>query len=180
MNIIEVDEQIVRGIINKDKNALVMLIDSYGSLIKSIVGYHLSVLKPYQEECINDVLLSVWQNIKKFDSSKNSLKNWIGAICKYKCIDYKRKHYREISLYEELDENIPDNEDKLESILDSEVNSLLEGLTAGDRELFYRHYILGEKVEQIAEQTSNKPSILYNRLSRGRKKLRQILQRSEF
>lgn len=179
MNIIEVDEQIVRGIINKDKNALAMLIDSYGSLIKSIVGYHLSAFKLYQEECINDVLLSVWQNIKKFDSGKNSLKNWIGAICKYKCIDYKRKHYREIS-FEELNENIPDNEDKLESILDSEINSLLEGLTPKDRELFYRHYILGEKVEQIAEQTSNKPSILYNRLSRGRKKLRQILQRSEF
>ncbi len=179
MSIIEIDEQIVRGIINKDKNALTLLVDSYGSLIKSIVGYHLSALKLYQEECINDVLLSVWQNMKKFDSSKNSLKNWIGAICKYKCIDYKRKHYREIC-FEELDENIPDNEDKLESILDSEINSLLEELTPKDRELFYRHYILGERVEQIAERMSNRPSILYNRLSRGRKKLRQILERSEF
>jgi len=45
VNVIELDEQIVRGIINKDKNALAMLVDTYGSLIKSIVGYHLSSLK---------------------------------------------------------------------------------------------------------------------------------------
>ncbi|HQE65526.1 MAG TPA: sigma-70 family RNA polymerase sigma factor [Bacillota bacterium] len=179
MNIIELDEQIVRGIINKDKNALALLVDTYGSLIKSIVGYHLSSLKLYQEECINDVLLSIWQNMKRFDKSKNSLKNWIGAICKYKCIDYKRKYCREIC-FAELDENIPDDKYEFESILNSEIDSLLEGLDPRDRELFYRHYILGENIEHIAAQISKAPSILYNRLSRGRRKLRQILQRSGY
>lgn len=179
MNTIEIDEQIVRGILKKDKNAFAILVDTYGSLIKSIVGYHLSTLKFYQEECINDVLLSIWQNMKNFDCSKNSLKNWIGAICKYKCIDYKRKHYKEMC-FEELDENIPNNKDEFQSILDNDINSLLKELNPKDRELFYRHYILGEKVEQIASRTAKAPSILYNRLSRGRKKLRQVLQRSEF
>lgn len=173
------DEQIAKGIINKDKSAFNALVDAYGGLIKSIVRHHLSSFLCYQDECVNDILLSVWQNMERYDSNKNTLKNWIGAISKYKCIDYKRKYYKE-NCIQALDINMADNRNEYDSILNDEVESLLKSLKPRDRELFYRHYILGEKVELIAEQTESKPSNLYNRLTRGRKKLRAILQRSEF
>lgn len=173
------DDKIVAGILKKDQKAFQLLVDEYGGLIWSIVKFHLSVFESYQEECRNDILLSVWQNMSRYDAKKNSLKNWIGAISKYKCIDYKRKYYKELRL-EALDESIPDTKNVFEQTLQDEIDSLLAGLTPRDRELFYRHYILEEKVEDIAKDTNKSPGYFYNRLSRGRKKLKQNLQRSDY
>jgi len=35
-------------------------------------------------------LLAIWDNIDSFDEDKNSFKNWVAAISKYKSIDYQR------------------------------------------------------------------------------------------
>ena len=173
------DDKIVAGIIKKDQKAVELLVDEYGGLIWSIVKFHLSVFEVYQEECRNDILLAIWQNIDRYDANKNSLKNWIGAISKYKCIDYKRKYYKELRL-EALDETIPDTKNTFEQTMQNEIDSLLSGLSPGDRELFYRHYILGEKVETIAKDFHKSSGYFYNRLSRGRKKLKQNLRRSDY
>lgn len=45
------------------------------------------------EECINDVFVSVWNNSSKFKGNKDNFRNWIGAIARFKAIDY----YRNIS-----------------------------------------------------------------------------------
>lgn len=55
----------------------------------------------YEEECISDVLFSIWENIEAFNYRESSFKNWICAIAKYKAIDYKSKYLYKIS--EELD-----------------------------------------------------------------------------
>ncbi|MGF7186815.1 DNA-directed RNA polymerase specialized sigma24 family protein [Desulfitispora alkaliphila] len=70
------------------------VIDNYGGLIKSIVGKHLYNLQHLHEECLDDVLLAVWDNIDSFYPEKNSFKNWVAAIAKYKSIDYKRKYLK--------------------------------------------------------------------------------------
>lgn len=152
-----------------------MLVDTYGGLIKSIVSFHLSEFSQYRDECINDILLSIWQNMKSFDENKNSLKNWIGAISKYKSIDYIRKHYKDLS-FDELDESIPDSRSNFETEISDEIQSLLSSLKEEDRSIFYKYYILGEKVNEIARDTQKSPAYLFNRLSRGRKKLRKTFK----
>lgn len=173
------DDKIVAGMLKKDQKAFQLLVDAYGGLIWSIVKFHLSGFASLQEECTNDILLSIWQNIARYDAEKNSLKNWIGAISKYKCIDYKRKYYREMR-FEPLDDTLPDPNDAFEQTLQDEIDSLLSGLAPRDRDLFYRHYILEEKVDEIAKDVHESPCNLYNRLSRGRKKMKQNLQRSDY
>lgn len=169
------DESIIKGILIHDEKAFEIMIDKYGGLIKSIVSYHLFSLKDYQDECVNDILLSIWQNIKSYDESKNTLKNWIGAVSKYKCIDYKRKYYKN-QCFDELDENIVDARNDFENELEDEIESILCYLKEEDRVLFLRYYILGEKINEIAEETDSTPAFLFNRLSRGRKKLRKIFK----
>lgn len=44
---------------------------------------------------MNDVLLAIWDHIDSFQPEKNSFKNWIAAIEKYKAIDYLRKYQKE-------------------------------------------------------------------------------------
>ena len=172
------DRQLAAGIRRKEEKALDQLIDQYGCLIKSIVFYHLGDF--YRDECINDILLCIWNHIDQYHPEKNSLKNWIGAICKYKCIDYKRKFYKEN--FVELDENIPvsDQTEKiiLEQEMEHEIQTLLSSLSQKDQELFRRRYINEESIAEISHDMKLAPSVLYNRLSRGKKKLQNALRRS--
>ncbi|MEK1831143.1 sigma factor [Priestia megaterium] len=78
----------------KKEKGLELLIDQYGGLITAIVRKHLGTLKSYEEECVNDVLLAVWHHIDRFDSEKNTFKNWVAAVAKYKAIDYQRKYIK--------------------------------------------------------------------------------------
>lgn len=172
------DKRIVMGMLHGDEKAFNALVDEYSGLIKSIVRYHLAKYSQYEDECVNDILLSVWQNISSYDESKNSLKNWLGAVSKYKCIDYKRKYYKSF-YHEQLDENMPDNKNELESEIEEDIESILCYLNPADRDLFYRHYILGEKIEEISKDSDKSVAFFYNRLSRGRKKLRLHLQRRD-
>ena len=169
------DARIVSGILNRDQAAFNALVDVYGGFIKSVVSYHLSFLHEYREECINDILLSLWQNMSCFDENKNSLKNWIGAVCKYKAIDYKRKYCRRFCTLP-LDEAFEYPETQTESELKQDIEEILSCLKPEDRELFYRHYILGEKVSEISATSDKTTQALMSRLSRGRKHIRKMLK----
>lgn len=126
---------------------------------------------------MNDVLIKIWQNIDRFNPDRSALKNWIGAVAKYRAIDYKRKYCREI-MSGELNENIPDSRcEILQSEIKAEVDSLLENLSAEDREIFIQRYIMDKSVYDIAESQGKTTGYIYNRLSRGRKQLRRLFAR---
>ncbi len=73
-----------------DESALMYVIDQYGALLMSVIRKHLFRLPDMQEECLDDVLMGVWQHIDSFDQERNSFKNWIAAIARYQSIDYLR------------------------------------------------------------------------------------------
>lgn len=170
----ERDEKIVAGVRRKDERAFGLLVEDYGPLIRAIVRCHLSATM-YTEECENDILLSLWQNMGSYDPKKNSLKNWIGAVSKYKCVDYLRRHYREactVPLSEGLSAEEPEDLREL-------VEELLEALKPDDRMLFREHYLEGRSVTEIARATRKNPDLLYNRLSLGRKRLRNMFGKEQ-
>lgn len=171
------DNELVRRIIIRDEKAFAELTHRYGRLVKAIVKYHLRDISMWQEDCVNDILFTIWQNIDRFDAQKNTLKNWIGAVAKYRSINYKRKYYREL-LQQELSEDIADGNNVdanlMRKEIEQEIISLLSGLSPGDREIFINRYIRSQSVDEIAAAVNKKPSWIYNRLSRGRKKLRVL------
>lgn len=171
------DRELVEGIKNRDERALECLLEQYGGLLKAITSYHLE--PSLREDCMNEVLFILWNEIRQYDPEKNTLKNWIGAVCRYKCIDYRRKYYREC--LEELDETIPDEKTPemvvLERELEQETQELLACLSPSDREIFRRRYIEEETIREISAGMKLSPSILYNRLSKGKRKLRKSLGR---
>ncbi|MCH5211320.1 MAG: sigma-70 family RNA polymerase sigma factor [Oscillospiraceae bacterium] len=163
---------------NKDERAFEEIINRYGGLIKAIVRYHLKDISMWQDDCINDILFAIWQNIDRFDPEKNTLKNWIGAVSKYRSINYKRKFYRELTTGE-LREDISDGKDidteLIKQEIEDETKSLLSGLNEQDREIFIKRYFLEQPVESIAADADKKTSWVYGRLSRGRNRLRRII-----
>ena len=168
------DDWIVACITRKKEKGLELLIDQYGGLITAIVRKHLGTLKSYEEECVNDVLLAVWHHIDRFDSEKNTFKNWVAAIAKYKAIDYQRKYIK--TQHESLSEAGVGKTSEVHNIQTDDVEELLDHLNEGDRELFKAYYLQEVELKQIAEKQQTTISNLYNRLSRGRKKLKAIFK----
>ena len=97
-------------------------------------------------------------------------------MAKYRAINYKKKFYRELTAGE-LTEDITDGKeidaDILRQEIEGEVISLLSGLSDKDRGIFIKRYIMDKSVTEIAADENKDTSWVYNRLSRGRKKLRR-------
>ena len=163
----------------KDEKALDYVIDTYGWLIKSIVNKHLFHLKQFQEECINDVLLAVWYHIDSFKEEKSSFKNWLSAVSKYKCINYKRKYLKLMDTQSIEDVDIESStyveKEIMKNDLSTDLESLLGNLKKEDRDLFIKRYVEEKDIDILSKEMSVKTSAIYNRLSRGRNKLRGIL-----
>lgn len=167
----------IKYIKNKKEKGMEVLIDNYRGIITAVVRRHLGVLINYEEECVDDVLMSIWDNIKSFDKSKNTFKNWICAVSKYKAIDYKKKYISKIGHVDLSQEIYYIDQELLKTEIEEEVNDLLSYLNEIDRRLFEDHYLKGESLEEIAIKNNTKVSNLYNRLSRGRKRIRERVVR---
>lgn len=172
------DELIIKYLRRGKEKGLDMLLKKYGGLITSIVKKQLNPLGNYEEECIDDILLAIWDNIQNFDNT-GSFKSWIGAICKYKTIDYKRK-YLIHNQTENIDElAISDMSHSVENIvlkeeLKNEIMDIINSLNAKDREIFIRYYLDNEKTDVISLDLNLSLPQIHNRLSRGRKTLRTL------
>ena len=177
------EENFISQLRKKNEKALDYVIDNYGWVIKSIVYKHLYNLKSVQDECINDILLGIWNNIGSFDKSKNEFKNWVAGIAKFKSIDYKRKYLKGLE-YENIDDlniSIPDttHEEIIKDELDDDINEMLNCLKEKDRDLFYKLYVEGKEIDTVSSETGLKRAAIYNRVSRGKKKIQKIFNFSE-
>lgn len=160
-----------------NEKALAYVIDEYGGLIMSVIRKHLFYLPEKQEECFDDVLLKIWQNIESFDENKSTFRNWAAAVAKYQAIDYLRSYRKELQTVNIEDAVIVQEDHALAGMIEKEINSevekMLECLKPKDRELFYKLYVEEKSMKQISCETGIKQEVIYNRLSRGRKKLRR-------
>lgn len=175
------EKNFIKYLNQKNEKALDYVVDNYGGLIKSIVNKHLYNLSDYHDECINDILLAIWSGIDKYDETKGEFKSWLAAVSRYKCIAYQRK-YLNIALRQEDIGNIEfKGEDNIQEGLEkkdlkNEIDSLLSALKPKDKEIFIRYYINEEKIRDIADNYSVKEDVIYNRISRGKKKIKSIFR----
>lgn len=160
-----------------NEKALIYVLDEYGGLLKSIIRKHLYSLPERQEECMDDVLLNIWQNISDFDETKNSFKNWAAAIARYRAIDYLRQYQRELMTVEVVDTVIAREDQRLAAMMEEEISRevemMLDCLKPVDKELFLRLYVEEQSMEQVSRETGMKKEVIYNHLSRSRKRLRR-------
>ncbi|WP_297421360.1 sigma-70 family RNA polymerase sigma factor [Clostridium sp.] len=168
----------ISQLIKRNEKALDYVIENYGWIIKSIVKKHLYNLQDFQEECINDVILGIWNNIESFDESKSEFRNWVAGIAKFKSIDYKRKYLKSLK-YENIDDlnlSISDNthEELIKNEINDDVKDMLNCLKEEDRELFYKLYVEEKEMKDVSEETGFRRDIIYNKISRGKKKIQKI------
>lgn len=146
------DNLLIKYIKKKNPKGMDMLIDNYGGIITSVVRNHLGTLINYEEECINDVLLSIWESIEGYDKNKNTFKNWICAIAKYKSINYRKKYLAKYEQTEINHEIYYIDKDLVKLEVNEDVEEILHCLNSKDKELFIKYYIEGYDLEEIAKK----------------------------
>ncbi len=58
-----------------NERALEYVVDTYGGLLLAVVRKQLAALPELQQECVNDVLLAIWQNIDYYDETRSTFAN---------------------------------------------------------------------------------------------------------
>ena len=170
----------------KNPAAIEFIVCEYGSLIKSVLNKYLYCNNEALDECFNDILLAIWNNTDKFDDKKNNFKNWICAIAKYRAIDTLRKEMKrnERFISIENDQNfdwltsIQLSVDGMEQVDVSmvELEKLLKCLSAENKDLFFRRYVKDQSIKEIAEETKMSQSLIYSRISRGKKRIKKHME----
>lgn len=61
----------------------------------------------------------------------------------------------------------------IEREISEEVEMMLDSLKPSDRELFMKLYVEEKPIDQVSRETGIKKEVIYNRLSRGKRKLRK-------
>lgn len=177
MNIDE--SNFIKELKSKNPRALDYLIDQYSPLIKGIIEKVIGGFKDegLREECMSDVLMAIWENSIKYDENKGSFKNWMGAVTKFKAIDYYRKYNKFHELRNEIDENLTDGvstEDRFMVIFESnKLINIIEAQEEPDRTIFTMKFLLDESTKKISQVVKLSVSTVNTRISRGREKLKR-------
>lgn len=175
------ETNLVEQLKNKNTKALDYLVDTYGNLLyKSIYN----VLNNYGdkgliEECLNDVLLSIWNNSSMFSGKSEKFVHWICVIAKYKAIDYQRKLMRNKETVDINDCAIVSGLTTEDKVLANENRKELiryvNQMGGLDKRIFIMRFYLEESINEIAEKLGVSRNVVDTRLFRGKKLLKEKL-----
>lgn len=177
------EKNFVRQMEKGNEKALLYVIENYGWVLKTVVKRQMATLPHMWDDCINDTLMAVWENIGSYDEKRAAFESWLAGVCRFKALNYVRK-YIEASR-EEPTEQVPDFKDEsaqlalLESEYQEEVDAILGYLKDEDAKIFRLIYLEGLSMDEVAETMNMTKTAIYGRISRGKKQLRRMVQESE-
>lgn len=146
------------------------LLSELSTLLKNFFARRLGRDDGDVEDLVQDCLIAVHVKRETFDRS-GPFTPWAYAIARYKLIDhYRRKRIRSWSPLDEASELFaPDWTD--DAMHARDVNRLLDGLPAKQREAIRRTRIEGLSTEEAATATGMSPSLVKVSVHRGLKAL---------
>lgn len=174
------DKDLIENLKKKDKKALDILVEKYSNLIFKI-AYSVLNNRQLSEECVNDVLLKVWDSINSFNRNEDKFKCWIMAIAKYTAIDLLRKEKKH---YDNnlLDENISKEGLLVEEALEVKetrqlIISEIKKMDDVNKQIFIKKFFFMEPIKNIGQALGLSDSAVSNRLLREKKKLKVTLEK---
>lgn len=170
------DKDIIEGLINRDEAALSELIDLYGNLIYRASNKVLNN-KELSEECLNIVLMKIWEGIEFYNKDKGLFKNWIYTLSKYTAIDIMRKEEKYIKNNFEIKKDLKENTSVEDIILTKEIieniKISIKYLNDIDKKIFIDRYENDKKVSDIAKDIGKTPKAISLRIMRIKNKLKR-------
>ena len=128
----------------------------------------------YESEDITQlVLIKLFKELKKSNNKEYS-KKWLLKVTANECKNnFKIAWKRKVVLRDEVLQN---QVDLRETLKNDELSDALLKLSAKYRNVIYLHYYEGYKIDEISEILNLKPSNVKTLLSRGREKMKKILE----
>lgn len=159
---------------NKNPKALDYIIDNYSNVIFK-VSYGVLNNRQLSEECLNDVLLKIWDNIHYFNKDEDKFYPWIITIAKYTAIDILRKEVKHSNSVDITDLNIGEENCLATSIQDKDnliaITKEINSMKPTDKEIFLRKFYLDQSSKNISKTMGLSDKFINLRIFRGRKKL---------
>ena len=161
----------------RHKNSINQAIEVYtpylSTVLYNMVGNGLP--KEDIEEIVSDVFVVLWKNAEYIDLSKGTLRSYIAATARNLALKRlnKKKDYTNL---DDIEIPIEDEftDDNKKSIWDAVMR-----LGEPDNEIFVRFYKYDEKLKDISKATGLNISTIKTKLSRGKLKLKKILNAEE-
>ncbi|MBP0974498.1 MAG: sigma-70 family RNA polymerase sigma factor [Oscillospiraceae bacterium] len=179
------DSRIIALLQMRDEEALQIIKQQYAGLCFQI-AHRITGNPEDAEECVNDMLLSVWNTIPP--NKPENLRAYLAALTTKNAVNrFKASHRKKrggeqfLSALDELSEVIPST-DSVEKQFDQReltaaLNAWLLTLQKKQQRLFMQRYLMSESLQRIADQNDMTVSALSMLLQRLRNKLKDYLRK---
>lgn len=171
------DEQRLAGKLKKrSRTALEQAVELFTPYVSTVIWRTLGerAAREDLEEIMSDVFLALWEYAPKLDPAQG-LRPWLGTVARNKALDRLR---RPVAATLEDDTPSPSYGPETEAERADDAERLwqaVEALGEPDTTLFLRHYYYGDKLSDIAKELGLGLGNVKVRLSRGRRRLKELL-----
>jgi len=178
------DEKLIQLLREEPERGCEVLLRQYTPLVLSIVRRRLSgcCTAEDMEEITADILFKCWQQREKLNTAEGSIRAYLATLTVRRCID----HYRSIANkpasepVEEIAEHLPDSAQTPEEhcVTTEQKQRLMDAVKAlgePDTEIILRKYYQNETAAEIAQALNMNTGAVEMRLTRARKKLKEML-----
>ena len=176
------DERIIEMLFNRDEAALGEIEKKYSAFCHTVAANILAIRED-REECVNDVLLALWNAIPP--ERPESLKAYISRIVrniaynKTRAMGTWKRCASFLTVGDEFLETIPDTADLAEQFEASRageiINKFLETARTDDRRIFIMRFWLGLEYSDISRHTGFSESKIKVSVHRTRKALAELV-----
>ena len=177
------DNEIIEKLFNRDEKALELLANQYHRFYESIIREVLDNDADVQE-CVNDLLLSIWNRIPP--DRPTYLSAYIAKIArrigvsKFRYNTRRKRDAGYVLSLTELEEVLPSlsiGEEMEDVQLSTLISDFLRKLDVESRVLFIRRYVYFESVDSLSQRFGISKNNLSVKLYRIRNKLKTVLEK---
>ena len=184
----------VKGLTDSDLNALMQksaeiahrrIFDEYSGYVYSICANKLKSCgtKEDIEECVSDSFAAIFRYFDNESNKDGDLKGIIGTIAKRNAVDYFRrlsgKSDRLVSIDDEdfpkISSDIRVDDEAEKALIREIIMDCIDRLGKPDSQIIVYHFFYGKTSKQMAALLGQSEWAIQKRLSRAKKKLRQLL-----
>lgn len=174
------DVEVISLVLNENKDYFEELIDRYKSLVFAIVSRMVTDREDVTD-LSQEIFIKIYKNLDKYNSDFK-FSTWTISIATNHIIDFRRKkRVPQVALTENYF-NIEDPTTPLNEVIEGEKNekvySIIHQLPKIYGQVLFLYHLRGFSYQEIADEIEVPLSKVKNRLSRGRKLLKQSIQTS--
>ena len=180
------DKKIIGLFLARDENAIRAVEQKYGGLCYYVAENILSRHED-REECVNDVLLALWQSIPP--EEPENLRAFIAKLTRNKALakrrDQNSRGRGEVAIVSDdcldfLDSGVDLLSEFEAKRMGKAISDFLGTLDEDARDVFVLRYFLGMRLEAVARRTGFTLGKVKMSLARTKKKLMEILRKEGF